>query len=225
MRASVIAAAAMILFTATPASAHRLDEYLQATTIALGKGRVEAEIRLTPGVAVFPHVFAEIDRDANGSLSEAEQRAYAERVLGDLSLGIDGKRLPLRLTASTFAPREMLQDGRGEIQLRLEAELPESPGTRRLAFENLHQSRIGTYLVNALVPRDPDIRITGQERNFTQSLYRLDYADASAPASVLPSTAWSEALGWLGSTAIGLVAGLALLRRRGIPGKGAAAER
>ena len=49
----------------------------------LEKDRVQAQIRLTPGVAVFPIVLAKIDTDADGVISEAEQRAYAERVLGD----------------------------------------------------------------------------------------------------------------------------------------------
>jgi len=225
MRTSVVAAAAMVLLAVTPASAHRLDEYLQATTIALEKGRVQAEIRLVPGVAVFPLVFADIDRDADGSVSQAEQRAYAERVLGDLSLGVDGKRLPLHLISSSIAQRETLQEERGEIRLRFEADLPDSASRRRLTFENHHQSRIGTYLVNCLVPRDPDIQITAQNRNLNQSLYQLDYADASAPASLPSLTSWSESWEWVGSAAIGLIAGLALLGRRGAGGTGRAIEK
>ena len=46
-------AGVLLLSYGAPASAHRLDEYLQATTIALEKNRVHAELRLTPGVAVF----------------------------------------------------------------------------------------------------------------------------------------------------------------------------
>ena len=56
-----LAAASLLLLTfGTPASAHRLDEYLQATTISLEKNRVQAQIRLTPGVAVAPFVMATI---------------------------------------------------------------------------------------------------------------------------------------------------------------------
>ena len=150
----------------------RLDEYLQATTIAVEKGRILAEIRLAPGVAVFPAVFADIDRDANGVASDAEQRAYAERVLGDLSLSVDGRRLPLRLISSRFAPTELLREGRGEIRLKLEADVPGTAAYRRLTFENHHQSRIGSYLVNGLVPRDADIRFATQQRNYDQSFYQ-----------------------------------------------------
>jgi hypothetical protein len=218
MKTTVAAAAVVILLGATPASSHRLDEYLQATTMSLENERVRAEIRLVPGVAVFPVVFADIDRDADGVASGPEQRAYAERVLGDLLLSIDGKRLPLYLISSTFAPRETLQEGRGEIRLQFEADLPGRARTRRLTFENRHQSRIGSYLVNCLVPRDPDIEVTAQNRSFNQSLYQLDYADANAPASVLSLSVWPDAWAWLGSAAIGLIAGLVLLLRRGAPG-------
>src|SRR5437764_3773954 len=103
MTARLAAAGALLLPLATTASAHRLDEYLQATTISVEKDRVQAQIRLTPGVAVFPIVLANIDTDADGVISEAEQRAYAERVLGDLSLTIDGHQLRVRLVSLKFA--------------------------------------------------------------------------------------------------------------------------
>ncbi|MEP7345689.1 MAG: hypothetical protein ABI877_10495, partial [Gemmatimonadaceae bacterium] len=91
------ATAAILLLGATPADAHRLDEYLQATTISVGKDRVRAQIRLTRGVAVFPGVLADIDTDADGVISYAERRAYAKQVFRDLSLAIDGTRLTLQL--------------------------------------------------------------------------------------------------------------------------------
>ena len=168
------------------------------------------EIRLAPGVAVFPAVFAGIDTDADGVASSPEQQAYARRVLDDLSLSVDGRRLPLRLVSSTFAPKELLQQGLGEIQLRLEADLPGTAARRRLAFENRHQNQVGTYLVNALVPGDPDIRSSGQERSYDQSSYQLDYTDASVPAG-LSLAAWSAPWGWVDGVLLALLAGLALL--------------
>jgi len=124
MKMRLAAAGAILLFVGTPAFAHRLDEYLQATTISVEKDRVQAQIRMTPGVAVFPVVLAHIDTDADGVISEAEQRAYAEGVLGDLSLTIDGDRLQLRLVSSKFANIEEMKEGRGEIQLEFDADVP-----------------------------------------------------------------------------------------------------
>ncbi len=178
MKTRLFAAGVILLLVGAPASAHRLDEYLQATTISVEKDRVQAEIRLTPGLAVFRRVLAYIDTDANGVISGAEQRAYAERVRLDLSLTIDGDRLRLRLVSSKFAKTEKMREGRGEIQLEFNADVPSGGPNRRLIFENHHQRRIAAYLVNCLVPRDLDIRVTAQNRNYRQSFYQLDYVQA-----------------------------------------------
>lgn len=186
----------LLLWAGTPAFAHRLDEYLQATTIALAKDHVAVRVCLTPGVAVFPQVLDGIDTDGDGVISPAEQRAYARRVLRDLSLTIDGSPLELRLTSSTFAKLDEMKEGVGDIVLEFDAALPPGGPDRRLTFENRHQSRIAAYLVNCLLPDDPAIRVTAQRRNYEQSFYTLDYvqagrrsrAPASASAPVLSST-------------------------------------
>ncbi|MEO8562684.1 MAG: hypothetical protein ABI601_11445, partial [bacterium] len=88
MKRGVAVGVALLLWFATPAYAHRLDEYLQATMIQVGKNLVQVQIRLAPGVAVFPSVLATIDVNGDGFISATEQRTYTERVLRDLSLAI-----------------------------------------------------------------------------------------------------------------------------------------
>jgi hypothetical protein len=185
-------AAAMLVLAATPAVAHRLDEYLQATLISVEKHRIQAEIRLTPGIAVLPIVLANIDADGDGVISEAEQRAYAQRVLEDFSLSVDGDRLRAELVSTKFPKIEEMEEGLGEIQLEITADLPSGYGHRRLVVENHHLSRIAAYLVNCLVPRDPDIRIGVQNRNYEQSFYALDYEQAGARPALL--SFWSTGL-------------------------------
>ena len=204
----------MVLLAGMPAVAHRLDEYLQATLISMEKDRVQAEIRLVPGVAVFPIVLAGIDTNGDGVISQAEQRAYAERVLRDLSLTMDGDRLRLQLVTAKFPGIPEMRDGMGEIQLELTADLPRSGPNRRLVFENHHQSRIGAYLVNCLVPRDPDIRITAQNRNYTQSFYQLDYVQAGVPADPLSIPWWGGGRLFLSAVALLLHTRFLLLWRR-----------
>ena len=173
-----LAVSAILLLVRTPAGAHRLDEYLQATLFSIEKKHVQAEMRLVPGVAVFPIVLSQIDTDADGVLSEKEQRAYAERVLRDLSLTMDSQPLRLKLVSVKFPAAEDMKEGLGEIRLLLDADLSPGGRHRRLIFQNHHQGLIGAYLVNCLVPSDPDIRVTAQARNFDQSFYRLDYVEA-----------------------------------------------
>jgi len=216
MKTTLAAAGAMLLSVATTALAHEVDEYVQATTIAVEKGRVRLEMRLLPGIDVYPAVRAAIDADGDGAFSEAEQRAYVERVLRDLSLGVDGAPLALRLVGSTFASTEELRRGRGEIVLDFEARIPPGGGDRRLTFENHHLSQVAAYLVNALVPSDPDISITRQTRSYDQSSYRLDYAQAGAAPAPVSTAGWSGTPEWLGAAALlALLAPLALRRRWG----------
>lgn len=172
-----------------PAFAHRLDEYLQATILSLDSGRVEGSMRLVPGVAVSSAVIASIDTSRDGTLSQAEQQAYAQRVLHDLLLKIDGQPLALHLVAVSFPSTDSMRQGTGEIQLDFIAELPAGGSNRRLTFENRHLGGISVYLVNTLVPQDKRIQIGGQSRNENQSIYQLDFVQnaTGAERTGLPS--------------------------------------
>jgi hypothetical protein len=80
MKRSIICAAALVLLGASPALAHRIDEYLQATTLLVSSGRLQLEVRLAPGIEIAQKVLDSIDLDGNGVLSNAEQRVYALRL-------------------------------------------------------------------------------------------------------------------------------------------------
>ncbi len=188
---SAFVAAAVVLSLGAPAFAHRLDEYLQATLITVEKDRVQASMRLIPGVAVCSTILADIDTNADGVISQAERQTYAERIIRDLSLSIDGHRLSPRIVSVTFPEIQDMKDGLGEIKIEFGADLPPGGPDRRLILENHHRSAIAAYLVNALVPRDREIRIVAQYRNETQSFYRLDYAQAVGVSYSLPSRWWS----------------------------------
>jgi HupE / UreJ protein len=199
MKTRLVVAAAILLSLGAPASAHRLDEYLQATMISVEKDHVQASMRLIPGVAVSSTVLASIDTNADGVISETEKRAYAKQVFEDLSLTIDGNSLRPRLVSVDFAEVEQMKEGLGEIQIEFTADLPGDGPNRRLVFENHHQSRIAAYLVNCLVSRDRNIQIVAQDRNETQSFYQLDYVQASSRSDPVYVKSWSGARGWMGT--------------------------
>lgn len=213
MRAIVVLATVLLLMAESPAFAHRVDEYLQATTISVERDRVQAQIRLAPGVAVLPTVIAEIDADRDGTLSGAEQRSYEARVLRDLSLSVDGVRLPLRLVSSSWPSRAELEDGHGEIRLDFDAFVPQGGAERRLTFENHHLRSIAAHLVNGLVPLDPDIRFVSQRRSHDQSIYDMEYRVNKVAAAQPQLVAWSTPTR-LGSVAVVMFASLAIFRRR-----------
>ncbi len=177
-----------------------MDEYLQATLIDLAGDHVSLNMRLAPGVEVFAQVLAKIDRDGNGAISSAEQQAYAESVGKDLFVSIDGQHVPLRLCAFTFPELQEMKQGLGEIMLSLEHKHLRAVSSARSFSRNHHLPEISIYLANCLVPSDPDIRVVAQNRNVTQSVYRLDYTLGDVHLKNLPVASASILTSWLAST-------------------------
>jgi hypothetical protein len=190
LKGKLIAVAVVLLSIGGVASAHRLDEYLQATILSVEKDHVRASMRLIPGVAVSSSIIASIDRNGDGNLSAAEQRDYAERVLGDLYLTVDGNSVRPKLVSVSFPQIEEMREGLGEIHIEFTADLPRGGGNRRLVLENHHLNATSAYLVNTVVPRDPGIRIVGQKRNEQQSFYELDYEQEGGIAEPGHANGW-----------------------------------
>ncbi|MFT8711388.1 hypothetical protein [Komagataeibacter rhaeticus] len=159
------------------AQAHRLDEYLQATVIDLTRHEVAVTLRLTPGVDVAPGVIRQIDGNGDGAISPAEQRAYGRAVAGGLSLSLDGRALPLRVRTLAFPSIAAMRAGDGMITLRLAAAVnpAPAPGAHHLVYASHGAGPDAVYLVNALLPRDPGLRVTGQQRSADQSSCQLDF--------------------------------------------------
>jgi hypothetical protein len=199
-----------------PASAHRLDEYLQASLISLSRDRVQVQLDLTPGVAVAPLVLAAVDADGDGTISESERNGYAARVLRDLSLTVDGEPLRLGLVSSRFPETGEMKEGLGVIRLEMAAALPASwsAPNRRVSFENHHLGAISAYLVNSLVPPDPALQITAQSRDYRQSAYRVDYLESGARPAAPSFSAWTGMAAWLWAAVLVLLARTAILWRR-----------
>ena len=194
---------AIVLAAPVPAGAHRLDEYLQATRLSLGIERVDLEIDLTAGVSVAPEVVAWIDTNSDGRISDSEGDAYARLLLGSVALAVDGRFAPIALIESRFPPIQDMRLGVGSVRVRATANVPAaSVGRHSVSYSNTHRSERSVYLVNALVPSDSRIRITGQRRDREQHGLTLDYDVTStwartywlfaalAMAAVLGATRW-----------------------------------
>ncbi len=181
--------ATLLLGLALTASAHRLDEYLQAATIAVGQGSVTLELHLTPGIAIFPILIATIDSNSDDILSPSEASAYARAVQSNLSLTIDGHPVSLDLTNQVFPTVNELREGRGSITLSFQAVLPPCSTQRSLRFENHHQRPISVYLANALVPTVPNVKLVHQRRNYEQSTYELGFTTPAPSAAALEQAA------------------------------------
>ncbi len=173
----------LALVFATNALAHRLDEYLQATRVSVATNRIDLSIDLTPGVAIADQVLAAIDRDRDGHVSEKEVAAYAQRVLKDIRIALDERVLVPSLVDASFPALHEIKGGLGVIRITATASGRNlAAGRHILILTNAHRPAISVYLVNALVPKDPSIKITSQTRDELQKHYRLEFGvNSSAP--------------------------------------------
>jgi hypothetical protein len=171
----------LVLAVATKAFAHRLDEYLQATRIALATNWIDLSIALTPGAAIAEHLLGLIDKDEDGQLSESERSDYARQFLKDLQLKLDEKPLTLNLVDLSFPEPLEVRAGVGVIRLRASASVdPLAMGNHTLSLSNGHLPAISAYLVNALKPKDATIQVNTQTRDELQKNYRLSFAVTAA---------------------------------------------
>src|ERR1700760_3470984 len=93
------------------AHAHRLNEYLQATTILLTRDSITLHLHLTAGSDVAKQVLKQVDANGDGVLSNAEQQAYAKFVIQNLVLNIDNNDNTLQLVSWNFPSVNAISNG------------------------------------------------------------------------------------------------------------------
>jgi hypothetical protein len=153
----------LLLSVAGLASAHRLDEYLQATLIGVTRNGIDLEIQLTPGVAILPGLVPLIDQD---------RQAYAARVLREVELRVDGVPAPLSLVNSKFPTMEAMREGLGTIVIKMH-----TPRTgHELRFENRHLPQVSVYLVNCLASPSDGLVVGRQVRDDAQKSIEFEYS-------------------------------------------------
>ena len=178
------------------AGAHRLDEYLQATLLSVDLEHVDLEIELTAGVAKASEVFSWIDSNRDKSISEAEGQAYAREMLRSVTLSVDGRSAPINLVEAHFPQFSDMSLGLGSIRLRATAKIPATGyGFHQISFLNAHRPEASVYLVNALVPENPRIKLADQRRDPAQHGLTLDY---TVIADAEPAWNWALFAGLAG---------------------------
>lgn len=178
MRRAFLGVTAILLAAPLSGSAHRLDEYLQAARVSLERTHVLLEMDLAPGASLADDIIAMIDRDADDRISPIEARAYAESVLKDVVVELDGRPVAMTLEHVEAASTGEMRHGMGAVQLRALGHVPSAAIWRRLRqlrFQNNHHTAPSVYLVNALLPSDASVSVLSQTRDAKQREARIDY--------------------------------------------------
>jgi hypothetical protein len=166
----------IVLLIPMPAGAHRLDEYLQATRVAIERDRIVVDVDLTPGVSIARQVAGWIDVNGDGEISSTESLDYGREVLGSLALSVDGAAMPLSVLETQAPTIADMTNGLGTLRVHASAAMA-SRGTGRheLIIVNTHHFESSVYLANALVPSDKGIEIVGQRRSQDQHSLTIEY--------------------------------------------------
>lgn len=176
-------AAAAVVVPGIEAQAHRLDEYLQAARLSLAHEHVALELDLTPGVAVASEIIALIDRDGDAAISSEEAHKYGQTVISDVRLMLGGRPVDVTLDRVEVPSAADLRAGLGTIAVRASGSIDRlESGRHTLHFRNNHHPGGAAYLINALTPDDPAIRVITQRRDPIQREGRIEYEIRSSSA-------------------------------------------
>jgi hypothetical protein len=157
--------------------AHRLDEYLQATLVAIEPDEIRLAINLTPGVIVAEQVLALVDRDRDGVISPNEAADYAELLRRDLIVRVDQRNLELKPDTSKFPVPSEFRTGWGIIQMEFSVAASSlGEGPHKFTLENRHLTNASVYLFNAALPKSRSVQIIRQIRNENQSQGEIVYS-------------------------------------------------
>jgi ABC-type nickel/cobalt efflux system permease component RcnA len=171
--------------------AHPLDQYILASYLTVAPEQIVVELDMTPGVLVAPQLLPVIDTNNDQQISEAESRAYADLVLKEVELKVDGQ--PQQLTFSKIEMPDLLnfQAGYGTMRLYAKVNLTQGlTGTHQLYYKNNYQPANPAYQVNTFVDESIPVTIGPQNRDAIQQSMTMDYtitgpeaASTSKPAA------------------------------------------
>ena len=187
---TAVAALFVVLTGASPASAHRLDEYLQAMRVDVRPEGIVLELDLTPGANIAADVLAALDPDGDGIVQPSEADAYVTAVLRSVEVAVDGERLAVGLVNRTIPSVDDLRAGSGVISLIATVGAVHSRGRHRLRVANGYRNDVGVYLANALRPDPGPVTIASQARDPRQQTLTVDYV-VTASFVTRSSMAWT----------------------------------
>ena len=171
-----------------PASAHRVDEYLQATRVDIRADRIGLEIDLTPGASIAAQVVQQIDLNRDGYLSDDERSRYLRKVVSSLVVSLDGHMLTASLASHEFPTLDAMAAGTGTIRVRAAAQVMSGMGRHQLVYRNAPLNAASVYLVNALIPADARVRLGSPHRDPTQRELAIGFD--VAPDEAAYRTTW-----------------------------------
>lgn len=147
--------------------AHPLDEVVQGAYVTLAPGVVKLELDLTLGTQVADAVLETLDVNANQTITEAEARAYAQKVLEQSTLTLSGVTVPWKLDKVIAPSYQNLEFGSDTLKIYATAECPNELGEQTLSYQNRYQPVKSQWTTNVFLQPAADwqVQVTDQWRS------------------------------------------------------------
>jgi ABC-type nickel/cobalt efflux system permease component RcnA len=172
-----------LLMPTRAASAHPLDQYVQATYITVAPAQIVVEL-------VAPETLALLDTDGDGQITDAEGRAYADQVVRNVAVQVDGQAVALTITKVETPTYLAYQAGYGTMRVFTAAPLaPGLTGTHVVTYANNNAPTGATYQVNTFIENGAAISLGKQNRDETQRSITVDYTIGGATAATAATAA------------------------------------
>lgn len=114
-------AIAVLSATCLAAQAHPHRYVEQQALLYVGLDSVDVTIRIVPSFVEGAAIFARIDSDGNGLVSDEEATAFGLEVLARSRLDVDGLSVPWSGVAANVPARHLIAAGSGVIEIELSA--------------------------------------------------------------------------------------------------------
>ena len=165
-------ASALLAVLSGSALAHPVDEVVQGAYLFLAPGEVRLQLELAPGAQVAGQVVGALDPNADGEVTDGEARAFAEGVLEQSTLTLDGTVAAWSLKSIDVPDLEMIRTGNTVLTIAATAIRPEEAVRRHeLTYENRYEPTETLWMANIFVQPASDWRyvVTSQERSWDGS--------------------------------------------------------
>jgi hypothetical protein len=161
------AAALALLLAPGRADAHPVDEVVQGAYLTLAPGELRLELDLTPGTEVADAVLRALDANGDRRITDAEARTYAERVLKQSTVTLDGAPAAWRLDRVNAPSYESLKFATDTFKVYAVAVRPDRPGAHSLAYDNRYQPAKSQCIANIFLQPGSGWRyqVTGQKHS------------------------------------------------------------
>ncbi|WP_419826202.1 hypothetical protein [Sphingomonas sp.] len=167
MRVLRSATALTLAMAAGAAFAHPVHEVVQNAYITLSPGTVGLELELTAGPQVAGKIIRALDSNGDRRIGPAEANAFADRMLAQSRLTIDGRSLAIRTLSVEMPSYAALLGAHGTIRIVAAAARPDRAGPATLAYRNGYSPAESRCDANIFLRAGGQMayRIQGQDRS------------------------------------------------------------